>query len=204
MKSWKTTLFGLLAAAGGAILGAYELKPELLAGFPKWLPGIGLLASCIGTACVGLAARDNNVTSEQAGAAPVPSTGTLRSVVLPAILAIGLAGVIVGCAGTPARIAYNTVAAPAITVDQAMKAWGDYVGQFHPPVATELKVKAAFERYQATELLAIDAAKAFADLSASGNTNSLGARVQAELTSQAASTALTDLVSLLQNIGVKL
>lgn len=68
--SWKTTLFALVAAAGAAILGAYELKPALLAGFPTWLPGVGLLASVVGTACVGVFARDNNVTSEQAGAAP--------------------------------------------------------------------------------------------------------------------------------------
>nr|WP_294577598.1 hypothetical protein [uncultured Rhodopila sp.] len=92
--SWKTTVFGLLAAAGGAVLGAYQLKPELLAGFPSWVPGLALLASAIGTACMGLAARDNNVTSEQAGA------GGRTQVPAALVLALLLGGsaALIGCA----------------------------------------------------------------------------------------------------------
>ncbi len=119
-------------------------------------------------------------------------------------LALGLAGLVAGCGSTPSRVAYNTVDTPAIAVDSAMRAWGDYVAKYHPPAATELKVKAAFERYQRAELLAIDAAQAYAEVSANTSTNSLAARLQAEATSQTAANALADLVNLLQNLGVKL
>ena len=203
MNSWKTTTFGLMAAIGAGITGAYLVKPDLLAGFPAWLPGIGVLLSSIGTACFGLAARDNNKTSEQVGAGG-PALPKIGAPVVALILSLGVAGALTSCSSTPARIAYNGVAAPAITVDHAMTMWGDYVAQFHPPAATELKVKAAFEKYQAAELLAIDAARAYADLNSSGATNTVAARAQTELTSQTAASALADLVNLLQNVGVKL
>lgn len=209
MKSWKTTLFGLMAGIGGGITGAYLVKPDLLAHFPAWLPGLGVLLTSIGTTCLGLAARDNNVTSEQAGAAPSQpgpsrSAGTVAALLLAGALLLPLSLGFSGCQATPARVAYNTASAPALTVDAAMRAWGDYVAQFHPPARTELAVKAAFENYQHAELLAIDAAQAYAELSASGSTNRLGARLQAETTSQTAAHALTDLVNLLQFLGVKL
>ena len=172
-------------------------------GIPHWLAVSAKVAAAAGVAGLGFSARDNDKSSEDVGASK-PTAVQIRGVALSLFMVLGLAGVMVGCAGTPARIAYNTVAAPAITVDQAMTAWGDYVAQFHPPVATELKVKAAFERYQKTELVAIDAAQAFATLSSSGATNTVMERLQSDLTSQAAATALADLVNLLQNVGVKL
>ena len=66
--SWKTTVFGLLAAIGASILGLYAVSPDVLAGFPVWLKGAAALASAIGTAGVGVFARDNNKTSEDVGA----------------------------------------------------------------------------------------------------------------------------------------
>lgn len=107
-----------------------------------------------------------------------------------------------GCSSTPARAAYNTVAIPAVTVDQAMTAWGDYVAQFHPSAAVESQVKDAYDRYQAAELLAIDAAQAYAAIASS--TNSTGAAVAQQLTGQNAANALADLVNLLKQIGVKI
>jgi hypothetical protein len=95
MTSWKTTLFGLMAAIGGGILGAYTLKPDMLAGFPHWLPGLGVLLSTIGTACLGLSARDNNKSSEDVGAKPAAkSPGAILSILLAAGLAGGL---VAGC-----------------------------------------------------------------------------------------------------------
>ena len=60
MKSWKTTLGGILAGIGGLL----QLSPE-----PR-LHAFGVVACSIGTFIIGGAARDNNVTSEQAGTKP--------------------------------------------------------------------------------------------------------------------------------------
>jgi hypothetical protein len=200
MNSWKTTIFGLLAGIGAGILGAYTLKPELLAGFPKWLPGLGVLLSSISTACLGLAARDNDKTSEDVGAKPSIIAGAKAAFLI--FVPIGLAGILIGCQAPAQRIAYNTVDAPSVTVHQAMLIWNDYVGQFHPPAAQELKVKAAYEKYQAAELLALDAAHEYA--AQAGSTNSVSAKVQSALTSQAAQQALADLLTLLRSFNLKL
>ena len=59
MKSWKTTLAGALAA-----LGTYLLTiPD-----PAWVATVGKILVGLGTAAIGLFARDNNVTSADAGA----------------------------------------------------------------------------------------------------------------------------------------
>jgi hypothetical protein len=58
MKSWKTTLCGALAA-----LGTYLVTlPD-----PAWLATVGKLLIGLGTAGVGLFARDNDKTSEDVG-----------------------------------------------------------------------------------------------------------------------------------------
>lgn len=62
MKSWRTTLGGIAAALGSALMGAHE------AGAPKWVSLAGYVLSAFGVALLGAAARDNNVTSKQAGA----------------------------------------------------------------------------------------------------------------------------------------
>jgi len=59
MKSWKTTLCGALGA-----LGAYFATQT----DPSWLPLVGKILGALAVAGVGLFARDNNVSSEQAGA----------------------------------------------------------------------------------------------------------------------------------------
>lgn len=60
--SWKTTVGGIISLIGGAVLlvpddapGAKDIKP--------WAPAM----AAIGAGLIGLAARDNNVSSEQAG-----------------------------------------------------------------------------------------------------------------------------------------
>src|ERR1035441_6628878 len=195
-SSWKTTVFGLMSAIGASV--------AMLDGLPHWLSLTAKIAAAAGIAGLGLAARDNNVTSEQAGA---KSTGVpIRPGVIALFLALALAGVAFnGCTSTPARSAYNVVAAPAVAVDTAMTMWGDYVAQYHPSAIAEMKVKAAFEKYQACELLAIDAAQAYSTLVSGGATNGLGeSQLNSLLSSQTAANALADLVNLLRNIGVKI
>lgn len=61
MKSWKTTLGGILAGTGTLFAGL----------FPEW-SRYGLFVSGAGTVLLGLAARDNNVSSEDVGIKPAP------------------------------------------------------------------------------------------------------------------------------------
>lgn len=59
MKSWKTTLFGALGAIGTYLTTIHD---------PSWLPTVGTILVGLSSAGLGFAARDNSVTSEQAGA----------------------------------------------------------------------------------------------------------------------------------------
>lgn len=63
MKSWKTTVAGLIGA-----IGLYLSKQA----DPSWLHNVGDILAMAGTAAAGFFARDNGVTSEQAGAKPMP------------------------------------------------------------------------------------------------------------------------------------
>lgn len=66
MKSWKTTLGGALVMLGAAI---GQIYPEHARE--------GALLAALGTAFGLVFARDNNVTSEQANAKPVPDKNDL-------------------------------------------------------------------------------------------------------------------------------
>ncbi len=201
-KSWKTTLFALVAATGGAVLGAYQLKPQMLAGFPAWLPGAGLLMSIIGTACLGVFARDNDKTSEQVGATGPSQSSNVPVKVLALLVACGLlAGYVTGCQSPPQRQAYNVVAAPAMTLDHVMQIWGDYVKANHPPVEQERAALNLYRKAKAAELAAIDAAHLAADTMVSTN---LTATVTTSLQSPEAAQALSDLVDLVRQCGLKL
>ena len=57
--SWKTTVAGAIAALGGYLTTVTE---------PSWLSTLGKTMATLGTLAIGLFARDNNVTSENAGA----------------------------------------------------------------------------------------------------------------------------------------
>lgn len=59
MKSWKTTLGGAIAA-----LGAYLITVDE----PAWVQIIGQIFIGLGPFIIGATARDNGITSEQAGA----------------------------------------------------------------------------------------------------------------------------------------
>jgi hypothetical protein len=61
MKSWKTTLAGAVAALGTYLATVHD---------PGWVGPLGQLLQAVGVFAIGAAARDNNVSSEQAGAKP--------------------------------------------------------------------------------------------------------------------------------------
>ena len=59
MKSWKTTTCGIVAAAAGGVAAA-NIDPTITK--------IAGTIAAIATALLGIFSRDNNVTSEEAGA----------------------------------------------------------------------------------------------------------------------------------------
>lgn len=194
MNSWKTTSAGLLTIIGALVTLWFHragLTPEIVMGCATAvLTGIGLIL-----------ARDNDKTSEDVGAKPAATSagsGNARGVAL-LLLCLSLAGVGLwaGCQAPPQRIAYNTVAAPAVTADHAMQVWGDYVKQFHPPVSQERAVLDDYRKYRAAELAAIDSAHLAADSMSSTN-------FTAVIHSPEASQALDDLVALIRKFGAKL
>lgn len=60
MASWRTLVFGIIAAIGGVLATA--------TGVPDWAHVLGQIMLAGGSAGTGAVARDNKVTSEQAGA----------------------------------------------------------------------------------------------------------------------------------------
>lgn len=63
-KSIKTTVFGLLTAAGATLMALVQKYPETL---PSWLGVVGAGLSVFGPLGLGAVARDHNVSSEDAG-----------------------------------------------------------------------------------------------------------------------------------------
>ena len=62
MTSWKTSLGGLLAMVAAAL----DMLPDH-AGGAQWIKPYAPFLAALAAGIIGLAARDNNVTSEQAG-----------------------------------------------------------------------------------------------------------------------------------------
>lgn len=112
---------------------------------------------------------------------------------LLAIALLTAAPLLPGCGTAPQR-AYQTVATTEITVSAAMTAWGNYVKQFHPPASEELKVKAAYEKYQAAMIVVADAGKAVAE--------GTGSQARLDIVVQTAAASLKDLVNLIQAFGI--
>lgn len=106
-----------------------------------------------------------------------------------------------GCASN--QTVYRTSGTAKVTADAAMRSWGKYVSQFRPPVSQEQKVKAAFDKYQAAQLLLLDSAIAYRQAEASGGDKS-SAQAKLDAAVAGASAALTDLLGLMQQFGLKL
>lgn len=62
---------------------------------------------------------------------------------------VALWALLIGCA-SPETTAYRIIGSTIITVDSAMKGWGDWVRAGKATRGDEVKVKAAYEHYQAS------------------------------------------------------
>jgi hypothetical protein len=142
--------------------------------------------------------------------ATAPATSATSSMKLPlmlafACLALTTAVVLDGCQTTPQQVTYEAAGTATVSVDTAMSLWGTYVATNHPPVAQELAVQSAYQKYQAAMATACDAGAIYA---ASSVTNSAAGSSAASLAlQQAIATAgqeLADLETLITSFGVKL
>ena len=125
----------------------------------------------------------------------VQTTLTKASLIAICLLSVGL---YVGCSTSQVTTAYKTETAIDTSVVIAWNAWTNYAAISAVPLATQVKVAAAFNKVKAAELVAIDATALAAQ-----TTNTTV--VTALLTStQAESQALVDLGSLLASFGIKL
>jgi hypothetical protein len=126
----------------------------------------------------------------------------------PPLLSLFLCGFLAltmmpGCSTQPETVAYRAAGSTEITVDHAMRAWGDYVAKNHPSVGQETMVQVAFNRYGLAMNMAITAAEDYAALSKTNSTAAPLAKTRAETASALASQNLSDLVALLGSFGVK-
>lgn len=69
------------------------------------------------------------------------------------------------CKSSPEVSAYKSTGVVVVTVDSAMKAWGDYVRAGLASVDSQLKVKATYDKYYLT----VQAAKAVITVAKSNN-----------------------------------
>lgn len=102
-----------------------------------------------------------------------------------------------GCT-TPATTAYKVTSGTYLTVDAAMVAWGDYVRIYKPAIAQEQQVAQAYKTWQNASLTVIATARA-AQTTSDATTQ---AKVNAAIA--AASSALSGLVTVLQQFGINL
>jgi len=204
-SSYKTTTFGLMAALGTAVTTAHAAG--MIHDLPKWLGTAAELATVLGIGGIGFFARDNDKTSEDVGAKNTPTAPGRQAPLLSIGFALLLCGAgmcfaFTGCQSTPQRIAYNTVAAPVITLDEAMRAFADYAKE-HPLTAQQMShARVIYGRAQAAELLAIDTAK-IASAAASGP-NGVQAALRSQQAQQQFASALADLLTFLRALGVKI
>jgi hypothetical protein len=118
-------------------------------------------------------------------------------------LAWAMPAFVTGCSTNSQTTAYKAASATTVTVDAAMTAWGDYVAQYHPPVAQEQAVANAYAKYQAAAVLALDAYQAL--LSSTSTNAAAGVNNPTVLNANAAvASALADLVTVIQSFGAKL
>lgn len=107
-----------------------------------------------------------------------------------------------GC-GTFGKTAYRTTATAGVTVDAAMSAWGRWVKEHKPSAADELKVKNAFEKYQATVTIVADTGSAYLKAK-QANAGLPQAQIEFNAAVAAAGAALADLTNLILSFGAKL
>jgi len=162
---------------------------------------LGLMAAAVAFLRSAVAKGPDDPTSTSTPPPPAPGLG----IKIPMLLAFAsIALMIIGCNTTPQKVAYRAAGTTVVSVDTAMNLWGAYVKANHPPVAQELAVENAFEKYQTSMAVALDAGAAYAATSVTNATFLQKASLALQQASSTASQDLTDLENLITSFGVKL
>lgn len=123
----------------------------------------------------------------------------LKKFLVPVLSLLLLAG----CSTSDQKAALQVASGTVVSVDLAMKEWGAYVKANHPPVAQELAVKDAFQKYQASMVVVCDAGAVYASTAGSTNLSSAASTAfQSAIGNETASIA--DLENLITKFGVTL
>ena len=143
-----------------------------------------------------------------------PSTfGNMRpnrfaSLAVAAYLGLALImGSFLGCQGckSPAQTAYVVGQTSTITIEAAMSLWNEYVGNKHPGVEVEQKVKNGYDNYRKADIALLTAGKAMLEAQNADDAVKKTAAQTAWHQAEAALTASSgQLIGLLRDLGVKL
>ncbi len=145
----------------------------------------------------------SHIAHASPGASQKPSSGP--GVVSTFFLFSVLSGSLVfsGCS-TPQSTAYKSAGTVVVSVDTAMHLWGAYVAANHPSAAVEQEVESAYEKYQASMLVVCDLGAAYAATSVTNATATQQAQLALSQAITNADQELSDLETLLSQLGVKL
>ena len=91
---------------------------------------------------------------------------------------------------------YKTSKGSHITAEYALGAWNAYIKEHPQSVETELKVQAAYDKYRATQ-------HSLLTFAINNATNSVISTNQFDVVITQTSAALSELINLLSNLGVK-
>lgn len=127
-----------------------------------------------------------------------------------------------GCSTNQSKVAYVSSGATHISARAALSGWNDYLGREYAAIAEQAKtdpekaakrkaeltarevtVKAAYERYQASQLAVLTAAQAFSRVRA-GNTNAPAAQDRLTEAVAASSVTLASVLDVLREFGVQI
>lgn len=110
---------------------------------------------------------------------------------------------ITGCQSTPAKVAANVSDASKITVEAALRAWNDYIPVGKPSLEQQAKVRDAWKKYKAAQVLLLDCAIIVKESEAAGLSDPQ-AQEALNISIAEASNALADLIQLLRTFNVKI
>jgi hypothetical protein len=102
-----------------------------------------------------------------------------------------------GCK-SPSRTLYTVEASAHVTIETALKAWNDHLGNHAVTLADERRVKDAFDKYKSAMVFAVRASQSYATLK-NGESEKAANVAYAD-----AIDSLSALVNLLRSFGVKI